>query len=161
VSSAPNPVEAASAAKQRPQSAVLVILAEGTRARQARTATIRTRRSLPHRLRHPVPIQPRGRADVRRRLAKIGTLQNRRCAAGEAAGAIDRYRGKFRAGRRRAPAPSRAQGGTAAGHGLKSGVVDGMAYSLYSDGSIEAQMPEGMMRFASIDELRAHLDQRP
>ena len=44
--------------------------------------------------------------------------------------------------------------------GLKSGVVDGMAYSLYSDGSIEAQMPEGMMRFASIDELRAHLDQR-
>jgi hypothetical protein len=44
---------------------------------------------------------------------------------------------------------------------LKSGVVDGMAYSLYSDGSIEAQLPEGMMRFSSIDELRAHLDQRP
>ena len=44
---------------------------------------------------------------------------------------------------------------------LKSGVVDGMAYSLYSDGSIEAQMPEGMMRFASIDELRTHLDHRP
>jgi hypothetical protein len=43
---------------------------------------------------------------------------------------------------------------------LKSGVVDGMAYSLYSDGSIEAQMPEGLMRFASIDELRAHLDHR-
>jgi hypothetical protein len=44
---------------------------------------------------------------------------------------------------------------------IKSGVVDGMAYSLYSDGSIEAQMPEGTMRFASIDELRAHLGQRP
>jgi hypothetical protein len=44
---------------------------------------------------------------------------------------------------------------------IKAGVVDGMAYSLYSDGSIEAQMPEGMMRFASIDELRVHLDQRP
>ena len=43
---------------------------------------------------------------------------------------------------------------------LKSGVVDGMAYSLYSDGSIEAQLPEGMMRFASIDELREHLDRR-
>lgn len=43
---------------------------------------------------------------------------------------------------------------------VKSGVVDAMAYSLYSDGSIEAQMPEGMVRFASIDELRAHLDQR-
>lgn len=43
---------------------------------------------------------------------------------------------------------------------VKSGVVDGMAYSLYSDGSIEAQMPEGMMRFASIEELRNHLDRR-
>ncbi|MBU6456490.1 MAG: DUF308 domain-containing protein [Bradyrhizobium sp.] len=43
---------------------------------------------------------------------------------------------------------------------LRSGVVDGMAYTLYSDGSIEAQLPEGMMRFASIDELRAYLDQR-
>lgn len=55
------------------------------------------------------------------------------------------------------PAPAEPPGVTV----LKSGVVDGMAYSLYSDGSIEAQMPEGMMRFASIDELRAHLDQRP
>jgi len=44
---------------------------------------------------------------------------------------------------------------------IKSGVVDGMAYSLYSDGSIEAQMPEGLMRFASIDELRSHLEHRP
>ncbi len=44
---------------------------------------------------------------------------------------------------------------------LKSGVVDGMAYSLYSDGSIEAQMPEGLMRFASLDELTAHIDRRP
>jgi hypothetical protein len=43
---------------------------------------------------------------------------------------------------------------------IKSGDVDGMGYSLYSDGSIEAQMPEGMMRFASIEALRAHLDQR-
>ncbi|MBX9711942.1 MAG: hypothetical protein K2X60_12990 [Xanthobacteraceae bacterium] len=43
---------------------------------------------------------------------------------------------------------------------VKSGVVDAMAYSLYSDGSIEAQMPEGMVRFESIEELRAHLDQR-
>ncbi len=44
---------------------------------------------------------------------------------------------------------------------VKSGVVDGMAYSLFSDGSIEAEMPEGMMRFASIDELRAHLERHP
>jgi len=57
------------------------------------------------------------------------------------------------------PAPPRAEEQPAVTV-LKSGVVDGMAYSLYSDGSIEAQMPEGMMRFASIDELRAHLDHR-
>jgi hypothetical protein len=41
---------------------------------------------------------------------------------------------------------------------LKSGVVDGMAYTLYSDGSIEAEMPQGTMRFASIMELRAYLE---
>jgi hypothetical protein len=41
---------------------------------------------------------------------------------------------------------------------LKSGVVDGMAYTLYADGSIEAQLPEGNVRFASIDELRDHLE---
>jgi hypothetical protein len=41
---------------------------------------------------------------------------------------------------------------------LKSGVVDGMAYTLYSDGSIEAEMRQGTMRFASITELRAYLD---
>lgn len=42
---------------------------------------------------------------------------------------------------------------------LKSGVVDGMAYTLYSDGSIEAELPEGTIRFTSIDDLRRHLDQ--
>jgi hypothetical protein len=41
---------------------------------------------------------------------------------------------------------------------LKSGVVDGMAYTLYSDGSIEAEMPQGTMRFASITELRDYLE---
>ena len=41
---------------------------------------------------------------------------------------------------------------------LKSGVIDGMAYTLYTDGSIEAELPQGTMRFASIDELRAHLE---
>jgi hypothetical protein len=43
---------------------------------------------------------------------------------------------------------------------LKSGVVDGMAYTLYSDGSIEAEMPQGTMRFASIAELRAYLEEK-
>jgi hypothetical protein len=41
---------------------------------------------------------------------------------------------------------------------LKSGVIDGMAYTLYTDGSIEAELPQGTMRFGSIDELRAHLE---
>jgi hypothetical protein len=41
---------------------------------------------------------------------------------------------------------------------LKSGVVDGMAYTLYSDGSIEAQLPDETIRFASIAELRLHLE---
>ena len=41
---------------------------------------------------------------------------------------------------------------------LKSGVVDGMAYTLYVDGSIEAELPQGTLRFASIDELRAYLE---
>jgi hypothetical protein len=42
---------------------------------------------------------------------------------------------------------------------LRSGVVDGMAYTLYSDGSIEAQLPEGTLRFGSITELRNHIEQ--
>jgi hypothetical protein len=41
---------------------------------------------------------------------------------------------------------------------LKSGVIDGMGYTLYTDGSIEAQLSEGVMRFASIEELRQHLE---
>jgi hypothetical protein len=41
---------------------------------------------------------------------------------------------------------------------LKSGVVDGMGYTLYVDGSIEAELPRGTLRFASIDELRSHLE---
>ena len=40
---------------------------------------------------------------------------------------------------------------------LKSGVVDGMAYTLYTDGSIEAKLPEGTIKFGSVAELRAHI----
>jgi hypothetical protein len=40
---------------------------------------------------------------------------------------------------------------------LKSGIVDGMGYTLYVDGSIEAELPQGTLRFASIHELRGHL----
>ncbi len=41
---------------------------------------------------------------------------------------------------------------------LKSGVVDGMGYTLYVDGSIEAELPQGTVRFASVQELRSHLE---
>jgi hypothetical protein len=41
---------------------------------------------------------------------------------------------------------------------LKSGVVDGMAYTLYADGSIEAKLPHGTVRFGSIAELREHIE---
>jgi len=41
---------------------------------------------------------------------------------------------------------------------LKSGVIEGMAYILYSDGSIEAELPQGKLRFGSIAALRDHLD---
>ena len=41
---------------------------------------------------------------------------------------------------------------------LKSGVVDGMGYTLYVDGSIEAELPQGILRFASINDLRGHLE---
>jgi hypothetical protein len=54
-----------------------------------------------------------------------------------------------------APAPAPQERGVAI---LKSGVVDGMAYTLYADGSIEAQLPQGTVRFGSIAELRAHIE---
>ena len=41
---------------------------------------------------------------------------------------------------------------------LKSGVVEGMAYTLYADGSIEAELPNVRVRFGSIAELRAHIE---
>ena len=43
---------------------------------------------------------------------------------------------------------------------LKSGVIDGMAYTLYADGSIEADLPNGVVKFASVDALRAHLEKQ-
>ena len=42
----------------------------------------------------------------------------------------------------------------------KSGVIDGMAYTLFMDGSIEAELPQGKVRFASVDELQKYLTAR-
>ncbi len=43
---------------------------------------------------------------------------------------------------------------------LKSGTVGGMSYTLYTDGSIDAEFPDGKLRFASIEELRRHLEEQ-
>lgn len=44
---------------------------------------------------------------------------------------------------------------------VRSGTVDEMSYTYYSDGSIEAQLPgEGPIRFPSLDALRAYVEQR-
>jgi hypothetical protein len=44
---------------------------------------------------------------------------------------------------------------------LRSGVISGMAYTLYADGSIEAELRGASVRFHSIDELRAYLANNP
>ena len=43
---------------------------------------------------------------------------------------------------------------------LKSGTVGGMSYTLYTDGSIDAEFPDGKIRFSSIEDLRRHLESR-
>lgn len=61
------------------------------------------------------------------------------------------------------PPPMTAPAGAAAPAGpgglrvLKSGVIEGMAYTLYSDGSVDAELREGTRHFASIADWRAHL----
>ncbi len=160
---APEPVEAASAAKQRRNLLFSSSLRRERERAQARTADPSATDA------RPPPAAPPGSDSTegprptfddawprseRSRTADALPRRSGRApstlaeASSEATGA----EGQTPAARKEEPPPVTV---------LKSGVVDGMAYSLYSDGSIEAQMPEGMMRFASIDELRAHLDQRP
>jgi len=55
------------------------------------------------------------------------------------------------------PKPAVAPGGAAAATVYRSGVIDGMAYSLFMDGSIEAELPSGRVKFATIDELQKYL----
>jgi hypothetical protein len=57
---------------------------------------------------------------------------------------------------RPAPKPSSAPNNPATTV-YRSGVIDGMAYSLFMDGSIEAELPTGKVRFATIDELQQYL----
>ena len=39
-------------------------------------------------------------------------------------------------------------------------LFDGMAYSLFMDGSIAAELPQGKVKFASVDELQKYLTTR-
>jgi hypothetical protein len=41
---------------------------------------------------------------------------------------------------------------------LKSGVINEVAYTLFSDGTIESKTPTQTLHFASIDEFRRHLE---
>jgi len=62
--------------------------------------------------------------------------------------------------RRQEPAPD-VRGPRGGGEGstivVRSGIIHGMAYTLYADGSIEAELPIGTVRFASIEELQDHV----
>lgn len=42
---------------------------------------------------------------------------------------------------------------------VRSGIISGMAYTLYTDGSIEAELPIGTVRFSSVEELQDHVSQ--
>ena len=163
VPSAPEPVEAASAAKQRRN----LLFSSSSRRERERAQARTTDPPAPDA--RPPPVAPSG----------SDTTEGPRATFEDAWPKSERSRTADAPPRRSGRAPSTVTEASADAAGaerpapaarkedqppvtvLKSGVVDGMAYSLYSDGSIEAQMPEGMMRFASIDELRAHLDKRP
>ena len=103
------------------------------------------------------PEPERARGDQLRRRASEASIAEDRAAATEPASAPTSAAAPATAAE---PPQAEAQDKQAEVTLLKRGEVDGMAYSLYSDGSMEAQMPEGMMRFASIEELRSYLDQR-
>jgi hypothetical protein len=61
------------------------------------------------------------------------------------------------AARPAAPAPAN---GTPETTVYKSGVIDGMAYTLFMDGAIEAELPQGRVKFGSVDELQKYLTSR-
>jgi hypothetical protein len=163
VPSAPEPVEAASAAKQRRN---LLFSSSSRREReraQARTTDPTASDARPAPVPSPGSDSPEGpRAtfeDAWPKSERSRTADALSRRSGRATSTFTEAGADAAGAERQAPAARKEEPPPVTV--LKSGVVDGMAYSLYSDGSIEAQMPEGMMRFASIDELRAHLDQRP
>lgn len=59
--------------------------------------------------------------------------------------------------RRAAPAPEPQEFEQGEPTVVRSGIIAGMAYTLYSDRSIEAELPAGTVRFGSIEELQEHV----
>jgi len=53
--------------------------------------------------------------------------------------------------------PTKAPNGAPDATIYKSGVIDGMAYTLFMDGSIEAELPQGRVKFASVEDLQKHI----
>jgi hypothetical protein len=51
-------------------------------------------------------------------------------------------------------------GGPAIAAIFKSGVIDGRPYTLYADGSIVVDLPQGQMKFASAEALRLHIEKK-
>jgi hypothetical protein len=43
---------------------------------------------------------------------------------------------------------------------LRAGVIQQTAYTLFADGSVETPLPEGVLRFGSIEEFLGHLEKR-
>ena len=83
------------------------------------------------------------------------------CRRSRASGAADRVRLPRAEAGRRPPRPAKpATNGTPETTVYKSGVIDGMAYTLFMDGSIEAELPQGKVKFASVDELQKYLTTR-
>jgi hypothetical protein len=93
------------------------------------------------------PVEPR--ANERSRAAAVEPRLNERPRPPARSQAPDSNRPPD-AGRARA-------GGDASNTVVRSGIIHGMAYTLYADGSIEAELPIGTVRFASIEELQDHV----
>jgi hypothetical protein len=84
----------------------------------------------------------------------FGNDSRRRATAPESAPeAPEPYVPKFRPVESSAPAPQSAGSDTV----VRSGVIGGMAYTLYTDGSIEAELAIGTVRFNSIADLQDHV----
>ena len=84
----------------------------------------------------------------------FGNDSRRRGPAPESAPeASEPYVPKFRPADSSAAAPQSAGSDTV----VRSGVIGGMAYTLYSDGSIEAELAIGTVRFNSIADLQDHV----